>query len=225
MTSRRPGARGAATAGGGPVRRRARGARGRRRPARGRRPAGLAPEPARRAGVRRGDRELGVSRKFFGDDPLVDRAVVSLLGRQGLMLVGEPGTAKSLLSELLAAAASGTSTPHGAGHRGHERGPRAVLVELRAPHRGGAQRALARPVARLPRDGERRVARFEEITRCAPEIQDTLVSVLSEKQLMVPSSAPTPASRRGPGSTCSPPRTSATAGPRDVGRAQAALQL
>ncbi|MGN6238285.1 MAG: AAA family ATPase [Cellulosimicrobium cellulans] len=57
-----------------------------------------------------GDAELGVSRKFFGDDPLVDRAVVSLLGRQGLMLVGEPGTAKSLLSELLAAAASGTST-------------------------------------------------------------------------------------------------------------------
>ncbi|MDF2807417.1 MAG: family ATPase, partial [Cellulosimicrobium sp.] len=37
-----------------------------------------------------GDAELGVSRKFFGDDPLVDRAVVSLLGRQGLMLVGEP---------------------------------------------------------------------------------------------------------------------------------------
>lgn len=53
--------------------------------------------------------ELGVSRKFFGDDPLVDRAIVSLLGRQGLMLVGEPGTAKSMLSELLAAAISGTS--------------------------------------------------------------------------------------------------------------------
>lgn len=56
-----------------------------------------------------GDARLGVTRKFYGDDPLVDRAIVSLLGRQGLMLVGEPGTAKSMLSELLAAAISGTS--------------------------------------------------------------------------------------------------------------------
>jgi MoxR-like ATPase len=32
--------------------------------------------------------------------------------------------------------------------------------------------------------------RFEEITRCAPEIQDTLVSILSEKQLMVPELGP-----------------------------------
>ena len=57
-----------------------------------------------------GDQALGVTRKFYGDDPLVDRAVVTLLGRQGLMLVGEPGTAKSMLSELLSAAVSGAST-------------------------------------------------------------------------------------------------------------------
>lgn len=56
-----------------------------------------------------GDDALAITRKFYGDDPLVDRAIVSLLGRQGLMLVGEPGTAKSMLSELLAAAISGTS--------------------------------------------------------------------------------------------------------------------
>ena len=56
-----------------------------------------------------GDANAGVSRKFYGDDPLVDRAIVSLMSQQGLMLVGEPGTAKSLLSELLAAAISGTS--------------------------------------------------------------------------------------------------------------------
>lgn len=57
-----------------------------------------------------GDQSLGVSRKFYGDDPLVDRAIVSLMGVQGLMLVGEPGTAKSMLSELLAAAISGNSS-------------------------------------------------------------------------------------------------------------------
>src|SRR5262249_4510910 len=56
-----------------------------------------------------GDEKLAVSRKFYGDDPLVDRAVVTLIGAQGLMLVGEPGTAKSMLSELLAAAISGNS--------------------------------------------------------------------------------------------------------------------
>ena len=44
-----------------------------------------------------GDAALRVSRKFYGDDPLVDRAIVTLMGHQGLMLVGEPGTAKSLL--------------------------------------------------------------------------------------------------------------------------------
>ena len=44
-----------------------------------------------------GDERLDVARKFYGDDPLVDRAIVSLMGAQGLMLVGEPGTAKSML--------------------------------------------------------------------------------------------------------------------------------
>ena len=53
--------------------------------------------------------KLGVTRKFYGDDPLVDRAIVSLMSNQGLMLVGEPGTAKSMLSELLAAAIPGGS--------------------------------------------------------------------------------------------------------------------
>ncbi len=57
-----------------------------------------------------GDEKLGVSRKFVGDPSLIDRALVTLATNRGLMLVGEPGTAKSLLSELLAAAVSGTST-------------------------------------------------------------------------------------------------------------------
>ena len=35
--------------------------------------------------------------------------MVTLAGERGLLLVGEPGTAKSMLSELLAAAISGTS--------------------------------------------------------------------------------------------------------------------
>jgi MoxR-like ATPase len=133
-----------------------------------------------------GDTELGVTRKFYGDDPLVDRAVVSLLGRQGLMLVGEPGTAKSMLSELLAAAVSGTSNLTIQGTAGttedHVRYSwnYALLIA-----EGPSERSLV-PSAVYTGMSEGQVVRFEEITRCAPEIQDTLVSILSEKQLMVP---------------------------------------
>lgn len=137
-----------------------------------------------------GSEELGVRRKFYGDDPLVDRAVVSLMGRQGLMLVGEPGTAKSMLSELLSAAVSGTSTLTVQGTAGttedHVRYSwnYALLVS-----EGPSERSLVpSPVCTGMREG--RVVRFEEITRCAPEIQDTLVSILSEKQLMVPELGP-----------------------------------
>lgn len=133
-----------------------------------------------------GDAALGVSRKFYGDDPLVDRAIVSLLGRQGLMLVGEPGTAKSMLSELLAAAISGTSNLTIQGSAGttedHIRYSwnYALLIA-----EGPTERALVgSPVYQAMASG--RIVRFEEITRCPPEIQDTLVSILSEKQLMIP---------------------------------------
>ncbi|MEV7971733.1 AAA family ATPase [Cellulomonas sp. NPDC089187] len=133
-----------------------------------------------------GDEDTGISRKFYGDDPLVDRAVVSLLGNQGLMLVGEPGTAKSLLSELFAAAISGDSGLVVQGTAGttedHIRYSWNYALLLAE---GPSRRALVpSPVYRGMEHG--RVVRFEEITRCAPEIQDTLVSILSEKQLMVP---------------------------------------
>ena len=54
-----------------------------------------------------GDERLGVRRKYYGDDALVDRCVVTLMSNRALLLVGEPGTAKSMLSELLTAAISG----------------------------------------------------------------------------------------------------------------------
>ena len=57
-----------------------------------------------------GDPDLGVARKFYGDDQLVERCIVTLMSNRGLLLVGEPGTAKSMLSELFAAAISNDST-------------------------------------------------------------------------------------------------------------------
>jgi len=131
-------------------------------------------------------RTLGVVRKFYGDDPLIDRAIVTLMGRQGLMLVGEPGTAKSMLSELLAAAISGNSNLTVQGTAGttedHIRYSWNYALLLAD---GPSERSLVKsPIYQAMLSGQ--VARFEEITRAAPEIQDTLVSILSEKQLMVP---------------------------------------
>ncbi len=127
-----------------------------------------------------------VARKFFGDDPMVERAIISLCSNRGLMLVGEPGTAKSMLSELLAAAISGSSTTTIQGTAGttedhikYSWNYALLLAE------GPSTRALvASPLYVAMRDGL--VLRFEEITRCPPEIQDTLVSILSEKMMIVP---------------------------------------
>ena len=46
-------------------------------------------------------KEYAIEKKYFGNDALVERCIVTLAGNRGLMLVGEPGTAKTMLSELL----------------------------------------------------------------------------------------------------------------------------
>ncbi|PWD51615.1 AAA family ATPase [Serinibacter arcticus] len=130
--------------------------------------------------------DLGVSRKYLGNDPLVDRAIVTLLGRQGLMLVGDPGTAKSMLSELLAAAISGTSnlTIQGTAGTTEDHIRYSWNYSLLLAEGPTARALVPSPIHSGLATG--RVVRFEELTRCAPEIQDVLVSVLSEKALMVP---------------------------------------
>jgi MoxR-like ATPase len=127
-----------------------------------------------------------ISRKFYGDDTLVERAIIGLASNRGLLLVGEPGTAKSMLSEFLSAAISGTSINVIQGSAGttedsikYSWNYALLLAE------GPSLRALvASPLYVGMRDGL--LVRFEEITRCPPEIQDALVSVLSEKVMMVP---------------------------------------
>lgn len=133
-----------------------------------------------------GDSPPTVTRKFYGDDPLVDRAIVTLIGNRGLMLIGEPGTAKSMLSELLAAAISGGSelTVQGTAgttedHIRYSWNYALLLAE------GPTRRALV-PAPLYRGLAEGRLVRFEEITRCPAEIQDTLISVLSDKVLHIP---------------------------------------
>jgi MoxR-like ATPase len=127
-----------------------------------------------------------IARKFHGDDALIDRAVVTLMSNRALLLVGEPGTAKSMLSELLAAAVSGTSALTIQGTAG--------TTEDQIKYSWNYALLLAEgptPNALVPAPlyhglSRGQLVRFEEITRCPPEIQDTLISVLSDKALHVP---------------------------------------
>lgn len=133
-----------------------------------------------------GDERAGLTPKFVGNPSLVDRAMVTLATNRGLLLVGEPGTAKSLLSELIAAAISGTSTLTIQGG--------ASLTEDQIKYswnyallvaEGPTPRALVpAPLFRGMKEG--RIVRFEEITRCPLEVQDAILSVLSDRVLAVP---------------------------------------
>lgn len=133
-----------------------------------------------------GDAARKVRRKLVLPPSLVDRCLVTLATSRGLMLVGEPGTAKSLLSELLAAAISGTSTLTIQGGASTTEDQikyswnYALLV-----NEGPTLRALVpAPVYLGMKHG--RVVRFEEITRCPLEVQDAILSILSDRVLAVP---------------------------------------
>ena len=130
--------------------------------------------------------EFSIPRKFHGDDALVDRAIVTLMSNRGLLLVGEPGTAKSMLSELLAAAISGTSLLTIQGTAGTTEDQikyswnYALLLSEGPTNKALVPAPLHRGLA------EGKLVRFEEITRCPPEIQDTMISILSDKLLHIP---------------------------------------
>lgn len=131
-----------------------------------------------------GDTEI--KRKFYGDDQMVERAIVSLLGNRGLMLVGEPGTAKSMLSELLAAAICGDSnlTIQGTAGTTEDQIKYSWNYALLLSEGPSLRSLVPGPVFTAMQQGK--IVRFEEITRCQPEVQDVLVSLLSEKVLHVP---------------------------------------
>ncbi len=130
--------------------------------------------------------KLEVQAKFVGDRALVERAVVTLAGSRGLLLVGEPGTAKSMLSELIAAAVSHSSelTVQGSAGTTEDQlryGWNYALLVAKGP---SAEALVPSPVLTAMREG--RVVRVEEVTRCLPEVQDALVSILSDRRLAVP---------------------------------------
>ncbi|MCA9491680.1 MAG: AAA family ATPase [Myxococcales bacterium] len=131
-------------------------------------------------------RTIEISRKFFGDDGLVERAIVTLASERALLLVGEPGTGKSWLSEHLAAAISGCSTLTLQGTAGttEEHLKYSWNVARVIAEGPTANNLIPSPTMIAMRAGS--LLRFEEITRCVPDVQDALVSVLSDKAIAVP---------------------------------------
>ncbi|MEM7249810.1 MAG: AAA family ATPase [Pseudomonadota bacterium] len=127
-----------------------------------------------------------VEKKIFGNDPLVERSIATLIGQRGLLLAGEPGTAKSLLSELLAAAISGTSTLTVQGGAGTvEEGIRYSWNYAALLNSGPSLDALV-PGPLYTAMDRGALLRFEEITRCPTEVQDSLISVISDRILHIP---------------------------------------
>jgi len=133
-----------------------------------------------------GDSALDIAPKIVAPVASIERMLVTLATGRGLMLVGEPGTAKSMLSELLAAAISGVSTLTIQGG--------ASITEDQIKYgwnyallinEGPNPRALVpAPLYQGMQAGQ--VVRFEEITRAPLEVQDCLLGMLSDRVMAVP---------------------------------------
>ncbi|WP_420450839.1 ATP-binding protein [Ilumatobacter sp.] len=127
-----------------------------------------------------------ISPKYVGQRRLIEIATATLATDRAVLLLGVPGTAKTWVAEHLAAAISGDSTLLVQGTAGTtEETLRYGWNYARLIAEGPSPDALVpSPVLRAMRRGA--IVRVEELTRMPPEVQDALVTVLSEKVLPVP---------------------------------------
>src|SRR5881227_2631606 len=127
-----------------------------------------------------------ITPKYIGNRRLMEIAVATLTTDRALLLYGLPGTAKSWVSEHLAAAISGDSTMIVQGTAGtSEESIRYGWNYARLLAEGPSEKALVEtPVVRAMKDGK--IVRIEELTRIGADVQDTLITILSEKALPIP---------------------------------------
>ncbi|MGZ9584365.1 AAA family ATPase [Paenibacillus marinisediminis] len=127
-----------------------------------------------------------ITPKYIGNKRLIEMAIATLVTDRALLLIGEPGTAKSWLSENLTAAIYGHSGLVVQGTAGtSEEHVRYSWNYAMLLAQGPSPEALVKsPIMRAMEEGG--IARFEEISRCASEVQDALISILSEKTISVP---------------------------------------
>ncbi len=133
-----------------------------------------------------GDEKLGIERKFVAERAMVVRIIISLCTSRGCLLVGEPGTAKSWLSELLAAAISGNSTLTLQGGAVNSVGQLLYSWNEAVLHSEGPCLKALVPSPLLRGMIEGRMVRFEESARCPQALQDALLSVLSDRLVVIP---------------------------------------
>src|SRR5579871_4451883 len=150
------------------------------------RPDGWRLTPRSVLGFLLGDAKRGIEPTFVGRRSMLERCVVALATNRGLMMIGEPGTAKSWLSELLAAAISGDSTLtiHGIAGTTEDAIKYSWNYALLLAEGPGPKSLVPAPLYRGMTEGK--VVRFEELTRCPLEMQDVLLSILSDRVMAVP---------------------------------------
>jgi MoxR-like ATPase len=138
-----------------------------------------------------------VSAKYIGNTRLIEISVATLATDRALLLYGVPGTAKSWVSEHLAAAISGDSTLLVQGTAGtDESALRYGWNYARLLAEGPSDGALVvSPMMRAMKDGK--IARVEELTRIPNDVQDTLITILSEKTLPIPELSSEVQARKG----------------------------
>ncbi len=132
------------------------------------------------------DDGFAVSPKYIGSRRLIEIAIATLATDRGLLLLGLPGTAKSWVSEHLSAAIAGDSTMLVQGTAGtSEESIRYGWNYARLLADGPSTDALVpSPIMRAMREGK--MARLEELTRIPADVQDSLITILSEKTLPIP---------------------------------------
>ncbi len=129
---------------------------------------------------------IEIEPKYFGNRRLIEIAVATLVTDRALLLIGIPGTGKTWVSEHLAAAISGQSTLLVQGTAGmSEEAMRYGWNYAKLLSEGPSENALvASPIMTAMQQGK--IARVEELTRIPSDVQDTLITLLSEKTLPVP---------------------------------------
>ena len=155
----------------------------------GRRPAGWGLSPRRVVTYLMGgeaDDGTPISPKYVGDKRLMETAVSTLATDRALLLLGVPGTAKSWVSEHLAAAISGDSTlivqcTAGTDENQIRYGWNYAQLLAHGPSR---EALVPTPLMRAMENGK--LCRLEELTRMGSDVQDTLITVLSEKMMPIP---------------------------------------
>jgi MoxR-like ATPase len=138
-----------------------------------------------------------IAPKYFGNRRLIEVAVATLATDRALLLLGTPGTAKTWVAEHLCAAISGDSTLLVQGTAGmSEDALRYGWNYARLLAEGPSEAAMVpSPVMQGMKQGK--IVRVEELTRIPSDVQDALITVLSEKILPIPELSAEVAALRG----------------------------